>query len=624
MAVAAAGVVVLAIFFHDGGTSPEPTVALYLMDWEQGQYQQAAALTTGPPKAVADELSGAYTQLATTDLTLSMGHISQQGSTATASFRAVVDLSTTGVQWTYDGLLHLRENGQNWQVIWSPSDIYPRLQAGDRPALLLYPPERQPIEASSGQSLEYRSMTYRIGVDPKTLPGAQILPLATSLGVALNLPTNTSIQMAAQIEASPLDFQELVTLTSAQYEAAAARLRAIPGLVIKPKDQALFDSIAPAVVGQVESETAPMLRAQGISYRPGTTVGASGLQKAFQSQLIGRPGIELVIEKANRLGTPLNAKSLLAGQPGKPVRTTLSYGMQVAANAALQQGTGSSALVAVQAGTGKILAASQDNVAGMPVLDPLGGQYQPGQAFTMISAPAFFAAGLTPDSALACRTTSPVNGHPFANLPTLPADPGARFQRDFALGCSTALAGASQRMSTADLTTAATEFGIGAPWSLPNGNDYFAGTIGQPSGGVALAADAIGLGDVRVSPLSMALAAAVADTGHWSSPSLVPGLPDPKAAVKNVMSPQVLSQLQRLMRDEAAHGSGASADAGRDLYGQAGVAPFSVSHGKKLYISWYVGYDRGTAFAIAELVKSPSDSAAPVAGDFLRNSQAGS
>ena len=133
-----------------------------------------------------------------------------------------------------------------------------------------------------------------------------------------------------------------------------------------------------------------------------------------------------------------------------------------------------------------------------------------------------------------------------------------------------------------------------------------------------------GLGDVRVSPLSMALAAAVADTGHWSSPSLVPGLPDPKAAVKNVMSAQVLSQLQRLMRDEAAHGSGASADAGHDLYGQAGVAPFSVSRGKKLYISWYVGYDRGIAFAIAELVKSPSDSAAPLAGDFLRNSQAGS
>jgi hypothetical protein len=92
MAVAAVGIVVLAAVFHDGGTSPEPTVSQYLMDWEQGDYAQAAALTTGSPKVVANELSGAYAELATTDLTLSMTHISQQGDTATADFRAVVAL----------------------------------------------------------------------------------------------------------------------------------------------------------------------------------------------------------------------------------------------------------------------------------------------------------------------------------------------------------------------------------------------------------------------------------------------------------------------------------------------------------------------------------------------------
>src|SRR5580698_10449541 len=543
MAVAAVGIVVLAAVFHDGGTSPEPTVSQYLMDWEQGDYAQAAALTTGSPKVVANELSGAYAELATTDLTLSMTHISQQGDTATADFRAVVDLSTTGVQWPYDGVLHLRESGQNWQIIWSPSDIYPALKAGDRLALLLYPPGRKPIDAASGQSLEYPSLTYQVGVFPKDLPRGEILPLATSLVTALDLASHTSAQMAAQIEASPLVDQELVTLTPAQYKADAAKLRLIHGLVIKRKTQPLFESIAPAVVGQVQAETAPILQAQGIPYRPGTTEGFSGLQLAFQSQLTGRPGTEIVLERTD--GLALTAKTLSPKQSGKAVRTTLSYGMQQAANAALDQGAGSSAMVAVQASTGKILAVSQHSVAGMPQLDPLGGQYEPGQAFTMISAPAFLAAGLTPDSALACRATSPVNGHVFNNVPSLSADPAARFEKDFAMGCSTALAGASQRMSTAELISAAAEFGIGAPWTLPV-NDSFAGTIGQPTTGIKVAADSIGLGDVRVSPLSMALAAAVADSGHWSSPSLVTGLPDPKTAVKSVLSPQVLSQLQRL------------------------------------------------------------------------------
>jgi len=620
MAVAAVGVVVLAAVFHDGGTSPEPTVSQYLMDWEQGQYAQAAALTTGPPKVVANELSGAYAQLATTDLTLSMTRISQQGDTATAHFRAVVDLSTTGVQWPYDGVLHLRESGQNWQIIWSPSDIYPGLNVGDRLALLLYPAGRKTIDAASGQSLEYPSLTYQIGVFPKSLPRAEILPLATNLVTALNLAANTSVQMAAQIEASPLPFQELVTLTPAQYQADAAGLRSIHGLVTRRRIQPLFDSIAPAVVGQVQAETAPILKAQGIPYRPGTTEGASGLQEAFQSQLTGRSGTEIILERTD--GLALNEKTLSPKQSGTAVRTTLSYSMQEAANAALEQGTGSSAMVAVQASTGKILAVSQNNAAGMPQLDPLGGQYEPGQAFTIISAAAFLTAGLTPDSALACRPTSPVNGHSFSNLPVLPADPAARFEKDFAMGCSTALAGASQRMSTAELTTAATEFGIGAPWALPL-TGSFPGTIGQPGTGLRMAADAIGLGDVRVSPLSMALAAAVADTGHWSSPSLVTGVPDPKTTVKTAMNAQVLSQLRRLMHDEATHGSGVSAQAGRALYGQAGVAPYSGSRGK-MFISWYVGYDGTTAFAVAELVKSPSDSAAPLAGDFLRNIQAGS
>ncbi len=49
----------------------------------------------------------------------------------------------------------------------------------------------------------------------------------------------------------------------------------------------------------------------------------------------------------------------------------------------------------------------------------------------------------------------------------------------------------------------------------------FAGQIGQPANSGALADDVIGAGGVRVSPLGMALAAAVVDSGHWHAPSLV-------------------------------------------------------------------------------------------------------
>jgi cell division protein FtsI/penicillin-binding protein 2 len=625
MAVGGVGIIVLAIFFHGGGTSPEPTVAQFLLDWESGQYQQAASLTTGQESVVASALRNAYTQLDASDITLGMQSVSQQGSVATAGFNAYINLGSIGLRWHYDGQFSLRETGQTWRVVWSPSVIVPGLQAGERLALVLPPGKRQQIEASSGQPLTVLARTYEIGVNPRMLHGSEVVTLANRLTDALDLPAAVATQLADQIGALPPGFQELFTLDPAQYAAVASKINDIPGLRVKPGTQRLFDSIAPYVVGQVGTETAKVLQQQGRPYRPGTTVGLSGLQKAYQNQLTGTPGTEVIVE--NREG---EAQSVLAGafwQPvlGKPVVTTIDYGMQQAADAAVGQVPGSAALVAVDARTGKILAVASRRGAGMHALDPLSGAYEPGQAFTIVSSAMFLSGGLNPDSPLPCNSSNPVDGHTFYNIPPEShMKQGTKFSTDFAVGCSTAFAGASQRMTGSQLMTAADEFGIGAQWRLPlsGGFSGTAGTAAQTSSEAGLAAATIGRGDVRVSPLAMALAAGVAESGHWSAPSLVTGESDPKVAVKATMSPQVLTELQGLMRDEVAHGSGAQARAGSDLYGQAGVAPFADGH-KKLYISWFVGYQGTTAFAVAELVKSPSDSAAPLAGSFLRNIQAG-
>ena len=623
MAVGVLAIVVLAVIFHGGGTSPEPTVSSFLLDWEAGKYRQAAALTDGPQVAVANELKSAYKQVNANSMTLRMVSISQSGGTATAAFRASVDLGT-GLQWKYSGSFGLRQTGQNWRVVWTPSVIMPGLQAGERLALVNLPAGRKQITAASGQPLTVPSTAYEIGVYPGKLKGAEIRATANRLATVLQQPQATAINLAGQMGSSLTSnsyFQELFTLTPAVYHAVAKELRAIPGVIVRPVTKRLFESIAPDVVGEVGTETAPVLQEQGVPYRPGTTVGESGLQQQFQQGLTGSPGTAVVILRDD--GTAVSEKLLQKGKEGKPVQTTIDYNAQLAANSAVGQVAGSAALVAVQAGTGKILAVASHQAVGMPPLDPLAGQYEPGQAFTMVSAAMFLAGGLTPTTILPCPASNSVNGHNFYNQPAVPhTRQSARFAKDFAVGCSTAFAGASQRLSGADLVKAAQEFGIGAAWKLPlSPSAYFPGTIGQPTPEVGLAADTIGRGDVRVSPLAMALAAATAESGKFASPSLVTSGGDPKTTVKAVMSPQVLSELQQLMRNEVVHGRGAAAGVGDSLYGQAGVAPFGP-HGKT-FISWFVGYQGTTAFAVAELVKSASSSAAPLAGSFLRNIQAG-
>ena len=59
--------------------SPEGTVQSFLLAWENGQYDAAAALTTGAPVQVAAALHDAYQQVGAADLTLAMLSVTQRG-----------------------------------------------------------------------------------------------------------------------------------------------------------------------------------------------------------------------------------------------------------------------------------------------------------------------------------------------------------------------------------------------------------------------------------------------------------------------------------------------------------------------------------------------------------------
>ena len=257
----------------------------------------------------------------------------------------------------------------------------------------------------------------------------------------------------------------------------------------------------------------------------------------------------------------------------------------------------------------------------MPALSPLAGRYEPGQSFTIVSSAAMLAAGTTPDDPVPCRPNNAVDGRNFVNDPPEPnLGSNTSFKKDFAYACATAFVGLSETLSSSEITQAAARFGIGG-WQLPV-SSFFAGYIGQPGGDGTLAADAIGTGDVRVSPLGMALAAAVVDSGRWHAPSLVSDLTDASIVPRGAESPQVLAALRGLMRGAAAQGTNKVADIGGNVYGQVGNAPFGAN--RQLHISWYVGYQGDIAFAVVELGNSASASAAPLAGSFLQNIQTGS
>jgi cell division protein FtsI/penicillin-binding protein 2 len=610
-AVVLAGIVGVGLA-RPGVPSAEPTVTKFLLAWESRHYLQAAELTTGSPKAVATQLANAYERLDAADVDLIMRGVSQHGRTALAKFGVAIDLSGSGLTWSYANDFRLTDGSRGWRVEWSPSVIVPGMTNGEQLAVVSSWDPRAPLLDSAGQPLAVWSKVYKVGVIPDRLTAAD--QTAAELGAVTQIAT---AQIEGQIDQAPsATFIPLLTLSPADYKKLQPKLKGIPGLLIHPSREQLFDSIAPDVVGAVGTENASVLRVNGEQYRPGVTVGKSGLQQAYQRQLTGTPKTEVILQQSGRPPTLLKT---WPGSAGKPVHTTLDSTVQVAADQALSDQPTSGAIVAVQAGTGKILAVASRTPRGAPTLSPLVGAYEPGQAFTIISSAAILSVRrLSPGARILCPLNNSVDGIGFRRNPQLSAlNPNQSFGSDFAHACSTAFAGGLAELLTAnDLTKASQEFGIGGDWQLPGSRYVFAGQIGQPANSGVLAEDVIGDGDVRVSPLGMALAAAVVDSGIWHAPSLVTGQTDPSSAPRAAASPQVLAELQSLMFDAARTGSNAVADVGKDVYGQAGSAPYGSGG---LWLDWFVGYRSHVAFAVVKLSSSADTSAAALAGSFLQN-----
>ena len=591
--------------------SAEPTVQAFLLDWQQGRYAQAAALTSGDAVQVTAQLATAYTDVDATNAFLSMGPVTQHGDRAVAYFKATVDLAEGGQQWPYTGHFTLTSKNGQWLIDWAPSVINPGLGPGDRLAVLTTFPPRAQVEDSAGRPLLAKSTDYHIGVYPGRLPDAS----RTAAGFS-QLARLDEQQVLGRIHAAPpREFLSLLTLDAGSFRAMWPRLDKVPGLIYERRSERLFDTAAADVVGAVGTENSSALRDEGAAYQPGETVGISGLEQTFQDALAGTPSTAIVV--VNSAGRPVTTLWNSAGRAGTPVRTTLDGHGQAVAAKVLAARHSSGEIVAVDSRTGaiRVLASHEAGGAGSVPLPPGGAvnaRLEPGMAFSIVSAAALLSnGGITVNHPLPCQNIANVGGQTFTYQPSSFSSP-ATFASDFATGCGTAFATMSEKLSPAQLTAAERSFGIGASWNLRV--PAFSGSASAVSGEAGVAAQAIGTGGVLMSPLGMAMVAAEVDAGTGRTPVLVAS--DPPATWQAPLSAGQLGELRQLMRQAVHAGSAHAADVpGQPVYGQAGV----VQTGANAWLSWFVGYRGSMAVAVLETGTTEAQAAASLAGAFLRN-----
>jgi len=601
--IAAAGVLTAGFVTGFGDDeSAESTVQAFLFNWQQGNYKQAAAFTTGSHGAVAAQLAAAYDDLNATASFLSLGPITQHGNTADADFTATVDLDQGRHQWTYNGHFAMVSRHGDWFVEWSPSVINPSLGPGDRLAVATSFPPRAQVVDQSGKPLLPKSVDYLIGVYPGRLAN-----VARTVKAFSGIAQVDYQQVLGEVRAAPPgDFLSLLTVDRTAFRSLWPRLSHVPGVSFQRKSERLFAGDAGDVAGDVGTENSAMLRFAGVAYEPGETVGLSGLEQAYQDELVGTPTTSVVVVGPD--GRDLTTLWTSQGHAGTPVKTTLSSQDQTAAARTLAGRKESGEIVAVDSATGDILAlATHAGATPLPPGGPLNARIAPGMAFSIVSAAAMVGAGVQPDTPLPCHGSEAVGGQTFTYTGQKPS---ATFASDFANGCGTAFASMSTKLTPAQLAATERSFGIGAGWNLQL--RAFSGAAKSASAGASLAAQAIGTSGVLMSPLGMALVAAEVDSGVGHAPALIAS--DPAAQWQAPLSGGQLGELRQLMRGAVRSGAAGAANLpGKSVYGQAGV----VQTGKHAWLSWFVGYRGGVAVTVLEAGATPQQAAASLAGSFL-------
>jgi cell division protein FtsI/penicillin-binding protein 2 len=327
-------------------------------------------------------------------------------------------------------------------------------------------------------------------------------------------------------------------------------------------------------VGTADPADETELARQG--FPPGTPVGISGVEKAFNARLAGRPGGELLAQPSGGGDSRILAQS--DPKPGKPVKTTIDPTLQEASVAALAGRSG-----------------------GIAVLDAQNGQIRAlaGQAFSAPQPPGSTFKMVTTTAALAKKVVSLDDTFPITNGVSVGGRfiynangeyCGGSFVEAFAVSCNAVFAPLGPKIGNDDLVKTAEGFGWNTRPKLYNRAALDAINPPAPSipkqigDDLDLGVSAIGQGEVLSTPLEMAtVAQTIGNNGvRMPTPLVTDRRLGPHAKPVRVMSPKLAHTLRDLMIGVVTSGTGtAGAIPEAQVAGKTGTAELGPEPGQE-------------------------------------------
>ncbi len=364
----------------------------------------------------------------------------------------------------------------------------------------------------------------------------------------------------------------------------------LPGVMVeaRPLRYYPYQELGAHLFGYIGEITEEDLRQERFAgYRPGDSVGKSGLEKAMESELRGQEGERLI--EVDVRGKELRSLKTLEPQPGNRVYLTLQRGLQQAAEEALIGQAG--AAVAIDVNTGDVLAMASSPAFNPAVFargisakewvslldDPrhplqdkaLKGQYPPGSTFKIVTVLAALRAGVAgPATSVNCSGSLQLgnrefrcwkkDGHGYTDL-----------HKALRESCDVWFYQVALSLGIDRIAAMARELGLGRSlgFELPGeksglipDRDWKLQRYGTRWYDGESLNTAIGQGYVTVTPLQLAvMTAAVANGGKVFRPHIVKQVVGLDGAVLRTTSPELLNTVQVSAADLAVVRSGLEA-----------------------------------------------------------------
>ena len=547
--------------------------------------QLAGTLAEGGSDLDAEVLGALRDTGATAEVALADAGDAEDG-TRTATYDWTWTLPDDAGTWEYTTTATLTKREDGWAPQLTPAALGPELEDGETLAVRAVDPELGTITDRDGTQLYGPRDVKVLGLDKSQLAADQLDSSARDLAAALGTDADRYAESVAG--AGEEAFVPALTIrVSDEGEYDLARAGQVPGFhaLEEQRPLAVERDYAPGVLGSLREATAEDVESSGGEIQAGDQVATGGVLAAEQDAILGTSGLEIVATGGEQ-ERPLHEVDPVAGTT---VRTTLDDDLQRRATAAIADEDSPSAVIALSASTGDVLAAAL-GPTGQSYPVGLVGQYAPGSTFKTVTALSLLRAGVTPDTELQCPETASVAGRSFKNADSMdPSLFGTMPLRSvIAHSCNTALLLQHETVSQAELADAATTLGIGQ--EAPAGLDAFMGSIDPADEGVEHAAAMMGQGRVLTSPLAMATVLASVQNGATVTPRI---LADSEPAAPEVPTPLTedeAAQMQEMLRGVVTDGSlDDFADLpGEPVIGKTGTAEYTNEEGELALHSWVI------------------------------------